>query len=198
MGLSFHYSGTIKTKADLPLLIDEVETLAKTHKWEYQVFETRFHQNKHPYDNGDCIYGISFTPPKSETVDICFAANGKMSSLLHQQMWKNSDLPNAEDYMYLLSVKTQSAGMQVHSIIIDFFRYISKKYLKDFELTDEGEYWETNDLQVLKKQFGRYNKIMGSFQLGMESTPPKSKENLIKYLERIAEKTDKYLRGRQN
>lgn len=197
MGLSFHYRGVIKNKTDLPALIEEVETLAKTHDWEYFIFETSFPQKEYMNNTEEDISGICFTPPKSETIDICFDANGRMSSLLHQQMWKNSDHPKAKNYMYLLSVKTQSAGMHVHSIIIDFFRYISKKYLKDFELTDEGKYWETQDLQVLKKQFDKYNNIMDSFQLGLESTPPESKENLIAYLERIAGKTHKYLRGKR-
>ncbi|PRY98296.1 hypothetical protein [Marinilabilia salmonicolor] len=194
MGLSFHYSGAIKNREDLPSLIADVQTLAKTHDWEYQIFETSFPDNEVPPYNEDLIYGISITPPKCETIDICFTQDGRMSSLLHLLMWKDSDPAEAEKYMYLLSVKTQFAGIDIHVIVIDFFRYISRQYLKNFTLTDEGNYWETSDMQVLKNQFDRFSRALDSFGLGLETTPPESKENLINYLERIAKKTDNFLK----
>lgn len=194
MGLSFHYSGSIKERKHLSDLIADVQTLAKTHDWEYQIFETTFPTRQIQTDDEDHIYGISITPPKCETIDVCFTPDGRMSSLLHQLMWKGSDPEEAEKYMYLLSVKTQFAGIDTHALIIDFFRYISRQYLKNFTLTDEGNYWETSDMHVLKKQFDKFTQAIDSFGLALEATPPESKENLMKYLERIAEKTNKYLK----
>src|SRR5690554_221706 len=178
MGLSFHYSGAIKNREDLPNLVADVQTLAKTHNWDYQIFETSFPDNEVHSDDQNLIYGVSITPPKCETIDICFTPNGKMSSLVHQLIWKDSDPAEAEKYMYLLSVKTQFAGIETHAIVIDFFRYISHQYLKKFTLTDEGYYWETSDMKVLKNQFDRFSRALDSFGLAAEATPPESKENL--------------------
>ncbi|WP_010664127.1 hypothetical protein [Marinilabilia salmonicolor] len=72
---------------------------------------------------------------------------------------------------------------------------ISSKYLKDFELKDDGYYWETGDRQILKNQFRKFSRVLDSFSTAMESTPPESKEKILDYLERIAEKTDKYLKN---
>jgi hypothetical protein len=198
MGLSIHYSGAIKAKHLLPDLIAEVKTLAETHKWDYFIFENSFSATQDNRDNTELIYGICFTPTGSETIDICFSQNGRMTSLLHQRMWQDASPEEAEKYMYLLSVKTQAAGVETHAIIINFFKHISSKYLKDFELSDEGYYWETGDKQILKNQFRKYSRVLDSFSLAMESTPPESKEKILDYLERIAEKTDKYLKNNKH
>jgi hypothetical protein len=198
MGLSFHYSGAIKNREDLPNLVADVQTLAKTHHWDYQIFETTFPGNEVSSDDEDLIFGISITPPKCETIDICFTPTGRMSSLLHQLMWKDCDPAEAEKYMYLLSVKTQFAGIDTHAIVIDFFRYISRQYLKNFTFTDDGKYWETSDMQILKNQFDRFSRALDSFGLALEATPPESKENLMNYVERIAEKTNNYLKRKDD
>lgn len=96
MGLSFHYSGAIKNREDLPNLVADVQTLAKTHNWDYQIFETSFPDNEVHSDDQNLIYGVSITPPKCETIDICFTPDGRMSSLVHQLIWKDSDPAEAE------------------------------------------------------------------------------------------------------
>ncbi|WP_025006911.1 hypothetical protein [Marinilabilia salmonicolor] len=49
-------------------------------------------------------------------------------------------------------------------------------------------------MQVLKNQFDRFYRALDSFRLGLETTPTESKENLMNYLERIAEKTNNFLK----
>jgi hypothetical protein len=43
-----------------------------------------------------------------------------------------------KELMFTTSTKTQFAGMEAHIAIIDFLKHLSKKYLKEFTLTDEG------------------------------------------------------------
>lgn len=197
MGLSFHYSGKIKDKEKLPELIEEVKTLAQSHDWKYEVYNTGFAQA--PADDEDIkhkLYGISFTPPGCEEVDICFLKNGKMSNLVNLIFWSQPKNTDEAEYLYMMSVKTQYAGLEVHAVIIDFFRYISTKYLNGFKLNDEGQYWETNDKNVLKEQFDKYNMIIDTFKLGLESIPANPDEDLTTYIKRVAERTNKHINSK--
>ncbi len=85
----------------------------------------------------------------------------------------------------MLSVKTQFAGIETHALLIKLFRHISRKYLLDFYMSDEGYYWETDDLAKLKEQFMRYNTILDNFCLGLETIPKNASESLEDYLTRV-------------
>ena len=73
MGLSIHYSGRFNPAASLKAMIEEVKDIATIYKWDYFVFDNEF-----PTDSlgktiyNQQIYGICFTPPECETVDLCF------------------------------------------------------------------------------------------------------------------------------
>jgi hypothetical protein len=199
MGLSFHYSGEIRDKKKLPELIDEVKTFAETHKWPHKVFDSCFSDTTtYVPDIKSNLYGITFSPPECENVDVCFLESGKMSNLINQMIWSNPENAEEEKYLYMMSVKTQFAGIEVHTGLIDFFRHINIKYLKNFKLIDEGLYWETSDMKATKAQFDRYNDIFDTFELALKSIPPNSSENLLDYIERIAQRTDKYLKDNRN
>ncbi len=90
MGLSIHYSGSFKSEGSLQRMIEEVKDIVEIYKWEYSVFEHEFPVNsigKTGYNQN--IYGICFTPPRCETVSLCFLSNGKMSCA------SNLNSPNA-------------------------------------------------------------------------------------------------------
>lgn len=153
MGLSIHYNGSFNPAASLAEMIAEIKDIAETFKWPCNVFETAFPQTPFPTDYDDSIYGISFTPPGCETVSICFLSNGRMSCPILLKFWgKNAESPN-EAYLYMLSVKTQFADMQTHMLLIHLLKHISNKYLLNFQLSDEGQYWETENETLLKEKF---------------------------------------------
>jgi len=85
----------------------------------------------------------------------------------------------------MISVKTQYAGIEIHQFVIDLFRYLSEKYFSSFELKDEGEYWETNDIEVLKANFNKYTSLMNSFTSALEIIPKVSGESLEEYFLRL-------------
>ena len=87
--------------------------------------------------------------------------------------------------MYWVSVKTQYAGVELHQFIIQLFRYLNATYFADFKLSDEGNYWETNDLTVLKATFERYTDLMNSFSSALEHIPMNTGEDLEIYFERL-------------
>ncbi|HET6557149.1 MAG TPA: hypothetical protein VFG54_07530 [Prolixibacteraceae bacterium] len=198
MGLSFHYSGRIANPDSLPDLIDEVVDICKTFKWKYHVFERQFPKDTIVMaDHNQKLYGICFTPPECEMVDVCFLSNGRMSGPMLLQNWGHSRNPKEKEYLYMISVKTQYAGIEIHRNIIQLFRYLKEKYLTDFTMSDEGEYWETNDEAVLKENFKRYTDLIDGFALALESQNPEKGEDLETYLLRLAQQLHDRRKGKE-
>jgi len=185
MGLSFHYSGRFNPEKSLKEMVDEVREICKTFKWEYYIFNTEFPENECSESYTSDIYGIIFNPPECETVSLIFLSNRRMSSRGNLKVFGNSNDEDYKKYLYMLSVKTQFAGFEIHALLIKIFRHISQKYLLDFYMSDEGYYWETDDLEKLKGQFNRYNTILDNFCLGLETIPINASENIEDYLIRL-------------
>jgi len=186
MGLSFHYSGSIAKPELLPGLIEEIQDIANVYNWKYFIFEREFPENyfgKPDYNQN--IYGICFTPTNCETISICFLSNGRMSDVMHLQFYGKTETDDEHCYLYMLSVKTQYAGVESHQFIMHLFRYLNTKYFVDFKMTDEGEYWETNDEELLKLNFKKYAGLITGFASAIESYPVQSGENIESYLERL-------------
>jgi hypothetical protein len=108
-----------------------------------------------------------------------------MSSAAHLQIWGKTDAQPEREYLYMLSVKTQYAGIEIHQFLIQLFKYLNVKYFADFTMTDEGEYWETNDLSLLKTNFKRYTELIDGFVAAIESIPIKAGEDVESYFLRL-------------
>lgn len=186
MGLTIYYNGKINKSASLSDLIEEVKDIAEIYNWAYNIYEDKFPADclENPEHNGK-IYGISITPPNSETVNICFLSNGRMSSYPYLKIWGNSADENEKKYLYMLSVKTQFAGSSIHKLIVQLLKYLSKKYFKEFKVFDEGKYWETGDESLLNEIFEKYNFYINAFGNALESIPLNEGENFEEYFLRI-------------
>ena len=193
MGLSFHYSGQLAKPEYLPEIIEEVKQVCEVYKWKYIILnpafpeESDFSQAKF-IDN---IYGIIFSPPGCETVAVSFLSNGKMSSPWLLKFYENDKQSNATGILYKLSVKTQFSNPGIHMVLIKLFRYLSERYFFNFQMIDEAEYWETNNENVLNRNFAKYNTLFDNFSLGLASIAPKKEETLVNYLTRIADRIQK-------
>lgn len=187
MGLSIGYSGKFNQKASLAEMIDEVAEIAKTYNWKYNIYETSFTESGFDKEYSDKIYGISFSPPECEPVFLCFLSNGRMSSGPYLQVFGNSENKDYQKYLYLLSTKTQFAGEQVHKLIVHILKYISKKYLKNFNVMDEGQYWETLDENILKERFVLYNDLLDTFSDSIQNFPYKPGESMESYFDRLVQ-----------
>jgi hypothetical protein len=108
-----------------------------------------------------------------------------MSSPAHLSFFGKAKARQESSYLYTLSVKTQFAGFEIHQLIIQLFRYLSKKYFADFKMSDEGQYWETNDEAILKATFKRYTQLISSFKSTIEFYPILADENIENYFERL-------------
>lgn len=184
MGLCIYYKGVFNAHASLTEMIAEVEDVAKAYSWDYHVFETSFPaEDKIANNDKPELFGISFSPPQSEAVWLCFYQNKKTGSPMSIVV----DGEKALDTHDHTSTKTQYAGWRVHQVIIHLLRYLSEKYFSEFELIDESRYWETNDEAVLISNFNKYNAIIESFASALEHIPVNKGEGVEDYLKRLFE-----------
>ena len=164
MGLSIHYSGRIKEAALIPQLNEEVLDVCSVLGWE-----------THIICNED-FKGICFGPKKCEPVFLTFNDRGEIGSpIIRESNMKENPV----------SVKTQFAGQDAHIALLKFLRYIETKYLVDFKLTDEGNYWETNDENVLKKQFQKYGFMLDGVCEALKDIPSIPGENNASLADRL-------------
>jgi len=91
----------------------------------------------------------------------------------------------------MLFTKTQLAGIEIHKLIAHILKHIEKKYLLDFKVSDEGEYWEALDENKLAEKFRQYNFLMDSFTTALESFPKNKGENFEAYFVRLMEYVNK-------
>jgi hypothetical protein len=189
MGLSFHYKGALKNPGLLKKMIEEVTDISLANQWKFHVFEEAFPSEAFTLDSyNDSIYGICFSPPNCEVVCLTFLSNGKMCAFYNLESSKVSLNELDDNY---LSVKTQFAGPEIHKQLITIFDYINKKYFENFDLTDEGNYWETKNDQLLKDTFKKYTNLINGFDSLLDNIPIGERETIEEYLIRIAEINNK-------
>jgi hypothetical protein len=190
MGLSIHYSGTIKKMSFIGDLVIETADICKTLDWKYHVIE-----KPNEFD----LHGIIFSPPECEPVMFTFLPNGRMCSFIslrHRDIYDGVKLKKS--LMYTTSTKTQFAGADAHIALIKLLRHLSEKYFKKFTLMDEGMYWETNDESVFKKQFARYEIAMDMMEHALKSMKSIPGESAKSLAERIEEELKKRWENENN
>ncbi|MES2777459.1 MAG: hypothetical protein V4722_24985 [Bacteroidota bacterium] len=187
MGITIHYSGRFNPAASLPDLIEEVKDIAGIYNWKYTILEETFateelgKEQYHPKN----LYGIVFSPPKSEPVWFSFLSNGRMSAPPLLQCWGKPKNKTEAAYLYMLFTKTQFAGAAIHKLVVHILKYISQKYLLDFTVKDEGYYWETGDEKLLEDTFKQYTSLIEGFATSLETFPVNEGESFMDYFERM-------------
>ena len=194
MGLTIHYHGRINDKLKLPQLIEELEEIARVHNWEYQIFENEFplksiskgiKKAATPTKFDGLLYGILLIPPGSEPVSFTFLQNGKMCGPMQLQNWGDSTKAKERKYLYMNFTKTQYAGPEIHKMVIGLFRYIVDHYLKDFEMIDEEEFWETNDEKLLHENFRRNTALINGFVNALKTNAKHDEEDVETFIIRV-------------
>jgi hypothetical protein len=154
MGLSIHYSGTIKDIARIDELVAEVADICQSLNWTYHII-------KEP--NADPLNGICFSPEDCEPIFLTFLPDGRMCSpvnVMNRDIYESNGLD--AELIYTTSTKTQFAGADAHMTVIKLLRYLKEKYFAVFELDDEGKYWETMDSTIFLKQFAKYEFLLNA------------------------------------
>ena len=186
MGLTFHYSGSFRKDASLEGLIEEVKDIAEINGWPHHIFERQFPENgfgKEAFN--DNIYGISFSPPGSEPVWLCFLSNGRLSAPHLLQFYGQTEHQEERKNLYLVSTKTQTAGVSTHKSVIDLLKYLDGKYLTGLKVYDEGQYWETGDEILLAEIFKRFDASLDIFGKAVDMNERLPNESYEDYFRRI-------------
>ncbi|MDR0865286.1 MAG: hypothetical protein LBO74_10215 [Candidatus Symbiothrix sp.] len=186
MGLSIYYSGRIKNADSLPLLVEEIKDISKIYGWKYCTYETCFPNNTlAEKESFQKIYGIHFTPTNCETVCIAFLSNGVMVNPHGVEFFAESTNELNRYCIYNNFVKTQYAGVFIHQLIINLFKYLNDKYFEQFKMDDESHYWETGDENIMREKFQEYDALLDNFILSVETFPAKKGETMTAYFERL-------------
>ena len=183
MGLSIHYSGTIRHISLIEPLIEETADVCKSMQWKYNVIREQG-------DEG--INGIVFSPENCEPVFLTFLRNRRMCSpinLKYQESYATHGFD--PELIYTTSTKTQYAGPAAHVALLKFLKYLKEKYFENFEMDDEGYYWETNDKKILLQRFDHYNYLLnavGEALRNIEKEPGETIDSLVTRIEQVLKK----------
>ncbi|MBK8051874.1 MAG: hypothetical protein IPK35_01000 [Saprospiraceae bacterium] len=215
MGLSFHYRGKLKNAQMLPSFVEEIEDICQILNWKTSVFDTEYpdHKFTSPPNNED--YGIIFTPPECEPVCFVFDSEGNiyvpwLKDILNKNesgevkvitvqlnltddglepvVSEKSEGFDPKLLVYQVHVKTQFAGAETHIKVIELLKYLSGKYLDDFELIDESKYYETGNIELLQDKLNVINEFLDSFQEMLNEATIKSPKDFIRLLKKITRK----------
>jgi hypothetical protein len=117
-----------------------------------------------------------------------------MSSPMHLTFFGKNENQEESPYLYMLSTKTQYAGTEIHKLIIHLLKHLEAKYLQDFKVTDEGQYWETGDEKLLQETFDLYTEMIESFADSIEIYPVNQGESFEYYFKRMMQKIQNRLK----
>ncbi|HEX6168804.1 MAG TPA: hypothetical protein VFZ33_03865 [Chitinophagaceae bacterium] len=183
MGLSIHYSGTIRDISLIEPLIAETADVCQSMQWKYNVIREQG-------DEG--VNGIVLSPENCEPVFLTFLPNRRMCSPINLK-YQGSYVANGFDpeLVYTTSTKTQYAGPATHVALLKFLKYLKEKYFERFELNDEGYYWETNDKKILRQRFDHYNYLVnavGEVLSNIEQESGETIDSLVNRIEQVLKK----------
>ena len=157
--------------------LEEVKEISETLGW-----------TSHVIDDKD-LKGISFAPARSEAVFLTFDHNNRLLSPMNILVKEIYDgVRFDKELIFTTSVKTQCAGPDAHIAVIKLLKYIAAKYLENFTLSDEGNYWETGDEKILYAQFKKYEDALNFVQEALQdlnAVPGETASSLAERIEQI-------------
>lgn len=143
MGVTINYGGRLRSDNDYDTVIKKAVNFATKNEMEFEFIKEDNKQllrtkDEEPWDYQGRVRGIKIQP--DENTD---------------PLWLEFDNNNyLQDYC-----KTQFTEIEVHIKIIELFRDL-KVHFKELQIIDEGEYWDTNDSQLLQNKFNRCFEMM--------------------------------------
>lgn len=164
MGLTLHYSGKLTNPSRVSELTDEVADICESAGWAYQLIDHVLEGVPEDYlkllDDEATEFrarGISFrVHEKAESTMLCFGPDGRT---LSPMALFRPDLTDWSDDMlaHHSFSKTQFAGANGHVVLCKILKYLFGKYFSESEVNDEGEYYHTENRELLDRRFGEYD-----------------------------------------
>ncbi len=198
MGITIHYSGRLDDAHVLPNLVLEAKQFARKRKWRAQEIDERIiGKVEHYVDTGpktdivkiktepidNALRGIVIHPhAQSESISLTFNLQSELCSYMPLQeqglYWENK----------LLFTKTQFAPLEVHIAICELLHLLKEKYFPSLDVSDEGEYFETVDAELLAEKLNFLNAAMG--MLEHELSDPHSENKFAKSIRKAVDEAD--------
>jgi hypothetical protein len=96
-------------------------------------------------------------------------------------------------------VKTQFGPVEGHAALVEMFAALKREFLHDLEVSDEGGYWETRDLNELMRKRAMLRQAIDSLaeglrRHGLSREAAEDPSILLRHIERVAEQVHRSLR----
>jgi hypothetical protein len=143
MGLTIHFQGHLRSNEHYEKVLQKCKEFADRKSVKVTELMVDSHELIRVMDGKVCEY-------KSPIRVIAFSPHEKSDSLILEF--------DSELYIQQFC-KTQFAGIPTHIEVIEFLREI-EPFFADFQVIDEGDYWNTNSIQRLEQKFADYNKAL--------------------------------------
>jgi hypothetical protein len=143
MGVTINFEGQLKSKVSFDEVMTISKDFAEKNNMPYSIFEEENKLLLRVKDEKDWDYQGS-------------------TRGIRIQPHINSDPLNLEfdkDYIIQEYCKTQYAEIETHLKIIEFLRLI-ETHFEWLNIDDEGEYWETNNLEILQSHIDKSFEII--------------------------------------
>lgn len=161
MGITIYARGNMDRLEDIPHLIEEVKTIAQKHDWTFSVVDDDFDvepstrlvgptADKPAVIKGSLgLKGIVLSvDSQCESLAILFDKSGALTNGM-QQLFRSSCDMQQEPFT---ACKTQSGCIESHIQIVELLHVLNNKYISDLSVTDEGDYWESGDVEQLSNK----------------------------------------------
>ncbi len=139
MGVTIHFEGQLKSDNDFESVMTKAKNFALKNDIPYEFFPESFKKLSRVKDEQNWDYegpakGIRIQPGQN-----C------------DPLWLEFDKNN-----YIQEFcKTQFAGIDTHIQIISFLKEIQSNFI-ELQVTDEGEYWDTENKALLENHFDNF------------------------------------------
>ena len=184
MGVTIHYRGSLKDLDRVVDFEDRVLDLALELGGQGRIWRSASKDNP-----GRMVRGVTVNlSPGQETTSLLVSPEGWLVNLFEIEDAENGKLTEPP-YCF---VKTQHGPVEGHVALVEMLTVLKREFLPDLEVSDEGEYWETRNLDTLVAKFEQIEAAMDGMAAGLEKFPlsreaAEDRDILVKRIERIAE-----------
>ena len=185
MGITVHYTGTLPPEHSIGGVIDHFKQFCFERELEcWQRDDTVTADNcLGKDDTGTHIRGIEINiHPDCETLSLTFDTRTRRLCDIWPQQRTGKKFTCGKPWYYLdgegnrhrsegsLFCKTQFAGAHAHIVVCRLLQELRDNFMPCLEVSDEGEYWETGDIEKLTENIGHLGdmiKALGEALKGM-------------------------------
>lgn len=204
MGITIHYRGRINKTEEVEKLAEEIEDFSRQLGWKSKRWNNDWAKpNTSEISRTDGkiqikgyvpLRGIDLFPHEHcEPFSLTFTSEGWLVNVVGMSLIAG-EKTTAEKFW--MSTKTQFAPLEIHITIVKLLEYLKKRYIPNLEVHDDGDYWETGDIDELKRRRDSVSRAMDMLEDRISAIPAKnikgkSPEEIADMIEQILNRLGK-------